>query len=267
VWRRAAWAALFFYVLFAFGCSAMSDSAIGIKDEADGCCVTLPKCVGVQKFKIYRDCQFLGPQYIEFGFGDDLGCYGKETTGPGDNFIDFNWLWPEKRIAPNERGIIERHVSIYRYIPRHALSGIDIGDVPSSNPEAVITSNNRVKDWRRKLLSEHEVGFFVTKHDIKLPLHDVQLAIKDYVLRDANAYGYESQDSNGPSSSRRTNGRTIGGCLFFLLGAAFLKIAFEIFDDPRAPRWLWLGGYCLGFGSVLLVIQGTILVLTGDWLP
>jgi hypothetical protein len=28
-----------------------------------------------------------------------------------------------------------------------------------------------------------------------------------------------------------------------------------------------LGGYCLGFGSVLLVIQGTILVLTGDWLP
>jgi hypothetical protein len=52
VWRRAAWAALFFYVLFAFGCSAMSDSAIGIKDEADGCCVTLPKCVEVQKFAI-----------------------------------------------------------------------------------------------------------------------------------------------------------------------------------------------------------------------
>ena len=53
----------------------------------------------------------------------------------------------------------------------------------------------------------------------------------------------------------------------FPFGAAFMKIAFEILDGPRRPRWLWRGGWLILFSAGLLIVQGTILTLTGGWLP
>lgn len=104
-------------------------------------------------------------------------------------------------------------------------------------------------------------------HSIQLPLHDAKLAIESNVLRGPDSDGYESEERYGPSRPSRTVGRTICGALFLLFGAALLKLAFYFGDTPcprRDDRCLTWG---TGIVAALLIGQGTILVLSGNWLP
>jgi hypothetical protein len=98
-------------------------------------------------------------------------------------------------------------------------------------------------------------------------LHDVKLPLKRAVLQTANdGYDYrQNSDSNGGVS--RSAGKTILGCLFVALGAALMKLAFYFGDTPRPKRddmWLTWG---TGIFATLLISQGTILALSGNWLP
>lgn len=95
--------------------------------------------------------------------------------------------------------------------------------------------------------------------------HLGQLSVKNDVLRYSYSDGNEGQNSNRPSGPCRTRGCAICGGLLFLFGAALLKIAFYIFDGPHEPRRLRGLGWFFGSASVFLVVQGTVLALTGNW--
>ena len=58
----------------------------------------------------------------------------------------------------------------------------------------------------------------------------------------------------------------IYGGLMCLFGAALLKITFDATDAPSNPTWVWL---CAGVwlcAAAYLIIQGTVLILTSQWL-
>lgn len=97
--------------------------------------------------------------------------------------------------------------------------------------------------------------------------HNVQLSPEDNPLRYANSNSYSSENGYRPSRPSRTIGRTILGVLLFFLGATFMKIFFDLLDVDRNPmrrRFLAIGA--CGIAAVL-ICQGTILILTGNWLP
>lgn len=97
--------------------------------------------------------------------------------------------------------------------------------------------------------------------------HFTQLPIENAILRHANADGGGRRDSNGPSGSGRASGSAIGGVLLSLLGAALMAVALNMTDTLRNPAWLV--GFAWGTGLVAsaVIYQGTILILTGHWLP
>jgi len=87
------------------------------------------------------------------------------------------------------------------------------------------------------------------------------------ILRYPNADSYDCQNSNCPSRPSRTSGRTISGVLFFLFGTALLKIALDLTDIVKNPIWFSIGRWVMGAVAALIIYQGTILVLTGNWVP
>lgn len=116
----------------------------------------------------------------------------------------------------------------------------------------------------RVLFSERVNGLVRLKTRV---LHDRQLATEDDVLRHSDADSYKRQKGDSPSGSSRTSGHTIGGVLFLLFGAALLKVALDLTDAPKNPIWLFMGAWRLGAAGSLIICQGTILGMTGDWLP
>jgi len=104
-------------------------------------------------------------------------------------------------------------------------------------------------------------------HFVKLALHNGQLPIEYPVLRPTDADSDGGQDRNSPSSSRGTGRSAVYGILFFLFGASFLKIAFNLLDAADNPIWLSLGGWWIVGLAGLSIVQGTVLALTGNWLP
>ena len=54
--------------------------------------------------------------------------------------------------------------------------------------------------------------------------------------------------------------------LLGLLGAALLKVAFNIVDAPRNPAWVWIIAGLLGMLAAFLIIQAMVLMLGGEWL-
>jgi hypothetical protein len=105
-----------------------------------------------------------------------------------------------------------------------------------------------------------------TMSEGELFLHRRELLIEDDVLRDGRPSSHKRQDSYEPSRSGRTEGSAIRGTVFALFGAASLVIAFYFIDGPRDPRWLRRLGRLLSLGSAFLIVQGTVLALTGEWI-
>jgi hypothetical protein len=114
-------------------------------------------------------------------------------------------------------------------------------------------------------------GAFVTAfpgglHFAKLSPHGGQLLVKNEILRNSGSRYDDSQNDNHPGSSGRTPGGSIGGTLMLLFGAAFLKVALDSTDAPRNPIWLTLSACGVGLVAVILICQGTVLLLAGRWL-
>jgi len=83
-------------------------------------------------------------------------------------------------------------------------------------------------------------------------------------LQSADANHRNGESGNGPSSAGRTPGRAISGVLFLSIGAALLKIALRIGEDPDKPVALTVGNWGLGAVAGILIVQGTILTLSGQ---
>jgi hypothetical protein len=98
-------------------------------------------------------------------------------------------------------------------------------------------------------------------------LHFVQLTLHGAILKRPNSRSNDGQNSYGDGGVGRSAGKTILGIFFLTFGAALMKLAFYLGDTPRPQwddRWLsWGIGCCAG----LLIAQGTILTLSGNWLP
>jgi hypothetical protein len=62
-------------------------------------------------------------------------------------------------------------------------------------------------------------------------------------------------------------GRTIDGALFLLFGAALLKVILDITNAPTNQTWFLIGMCGLSAIAILMIYQGTILVLTGNLVP
>ncbi len=58
----------------------------------------------------------------------------------------------------------------------------------------------------------------------------------------------------------------ISGSLLLLFGAALLKVALDNSDAPSNPMWILCAAWGVGLVAVILVCQGTVLILTGQWL-
>jgi hypothetical protein len=97
-------------------------------------------------------------------------------------------------------------------------------------------------------------------------LHLTQLLPKNDKLRDANSNSDKSKNGNPYCRGGGLSCRPILGIFLLALGAAMLATTFYIFDSPREPRWLWRIGWVMGISGPLLIIQGTVLFLTGEWL-
>jgi hypothetical protein len=96
--------------------------------------------------------------------------------------------------------------------------------------------------------------------------HFSQLLVEDKVSGHANAHCDHCQRSDDPGGPGRTPGRSIYGGLMLLVGAALLAITLESTDAPTNPPWLICWAWTLGIAAAILVCQGTILLLTGEWL-
>jgi hypothetical protein len=104
-------------------------------------------------------------------------------------------------------------------------------------------------------------------HHVQLSLHDGQLPVKGDILQ-ATYYQNGDREERYPNrSSSRSSGRTILGIFLFLCGAAVMKISFNLLDVPYNPVRLRWGARGLWAGAAILVCQGTVLILTGNWLP
>ena len=96
--------------------------------------------------------------------------------------------------------------------------------------------------------------------------HLVQLSPVDDELRDTDKDRRDRQGRDDPRSSGRAPSRPVGGGLLFLLGAALLKVAFDSTDAPYNPVWLLRLAWGVGLLAVVAIGQGTVLILTGQWL-
>lgn len=103
-------------------------------------------------------------------------------------------------------------------------------------------------------------------HFIQLSLHNAQLTDGDNRLRDRNSGRDYGKNSDYPGSIGSYSGRPFLGALLLAFGAALMKIAFYFGDTPRPQRndrWLTWG---TGIVAALMICQGVVLALTGNWL-
>jgi hypothetical protein len=95
--------------------------------------------------------------------------------------------------------------------------------------------------------------------------HLVQLTTEDNVLRNAHTDGGQSKKGNRPRGAGGTSRSFIGGAFMIFFGAALVAIALKLTDAPRNPIWLWAVAGGIWLIASVLVCQGLILVLTGQW--
>jgi hypothetical protein len=96
--------------------------------------------------------------------------------------------------------------------------------------------------------------------------HLVHLTTEDNVLRNAHTDGGQGKNGNHPRSAGSTPRSFIGGAFMICFGAALVAIALKLTDAPRNPIWLLAIAAGLWLISAVLVCQGTVLILAGEWL-
>lgn len=96
--------------------------------------------------------------------------------------------------------------------------------------------------------------------------HFIQLTGQNKKRENGNPGGYDGEQRNQYSRVGRSPGRSILGCFLFFIGAALLKVSLNMADAPRNPSWFWVCTWMVGMVAALLVLQGTALVLVGEWI-
>jgi hypothetical protein len=106
-----------------------------------------------------------------------------------------------------------------------------------------------------------------TFHLDQLIGHNIQLGLEDKILQSPydNDRDRKQRDENGSIGGSTRS--TVLGIFILLCGAAVMKVAFGLLDAPNNPTGLRLIGWGIGGVAGLLVGQGTILLLTGNWIP
>ena len=97
-------------------------------------------------------------------------------------------------------------------------------------------------------------------------LHLIKLPTENNVLRDADADCSDGQYGNHPSRSGRAPRSTISGILMVLFGAALMSVPLRLTDAPSNPAWLWASSGFIALVAAAFICQGTVLILTGQWL-
>jgi hypothetical protein len=97
--------------------------------------------------------------------------------------------------------------------------------------------------------------------------HNFQLGLENQVLQAANKSDGQSEYGDKDGGIRGPSRSSVLGVLLLLCGAAVMKIAFDLLDAPHNPIRLRLSGWGIGGVAAILIGQGTILLLTGNWLP
>jgi len=90
---------------------------------------------------------------------------------------------------------------------------------------------------------------------------------KNNVLRNTHGDGDSRQDGNSPSGISCASGSAIGGAFLVFLDAALMAVALKLADAPRNPVWVMGSAWGTGLIISAMTYQGTILTLTGHWLP
>jgi hypothetical protein len=101
---------------------------------------------------------------------------------------------------------------------------------------------------------------------VQLTLHDRQLFAKDKILRDGGAREYRREDGGSYSGPSGFRGRPVPGALMIILGAALFAVGLKYADAPNNPFWLPGGAWGIWIVAFVLVCQGTVFLLTGEWL-
>jgi len=104
-------------------------------------------------------------------------------------------------------------------------------------------------------------------HFVELPLHYVELSLDGRVSQSANTYADESKNGYYNSGIGKPSAKFVLGCFFLLFGAIFTKFFIYCCNEPDKPRWLFPLTFLIGSIAAGFTIQGTILVLSGNWLP
>lgn len=110
-------------------------------------------------------------------------------------------------------------------------------------------------------------GSTVRFHFIQLTLHCRQLAAEYNILRNRGASSDGSENGNHHSGSGGSPGSTIYGALMIFCGSLVMATAFKGIDAPSNPAWVWLGAGGGFLFAAFMIIQGTVLLLTGEWFP
>jgi hypothetical protein len=145
--------------------------------------------------------------------------------------------------------------------------------------------------WRGCLERQHINGIdsnpwsLIRFHQVQLPLHGDNLPSGSFSLFEgglgngmsgvvstmqgaplgiADANGYKSKKRYDPSRVSSTTSRTIWGAFLLSFGAVFLKCSFYIGDVPDNPMIFRIVSWTLGVAAFVLILQGGILILTGE---
>jgi len=77
---------------------------------------------------------------------------------------------------------------------------------------------------------------------------------------------HQGQPCNDLGSSCCASGSAISGAFMLFFGTAFLTIALNFTDRLGNPIWLTPIAFGLGLVGAAMIVQGTVLILIGEWL-
>lgn len=205
-----------------------------------------------------------------------------QTFGPcaADNMYIVSAIW-EKDARSRYRDLSSaaspKEVSLFSHMGDHEITNAHKGDAKTdmsilSRIAARIYGfdNNLIRLSNRNRLNlnvfyRQPCALFIT-HFIQCSLHYMQLPAQRAILINSSDGSDNRSDGDNPGRSFGTSSRPIYGCLVIFLGAVVLKLFFEMIDAPHKPWRLACGAGVIGLLAVTLIVQGTILILTGQWL-
>jgi hypothetical protein len=120
--------------------------------------------------------------------------------------------------------------------------------------------NAVLSNWSSKLSIDRNPRTLFGLHFIQLPLYSA-------ILHETDGSSYDGENGYANGRSRGSTGKTILGVFFFAVGSALMRFAFYFGDDPKPELGERLLTWGTGIVAGLLISQGTILALSGNWLP